>query len=608
MSRNNNFRSFNFFISNFSLIKGLKLENMDISSLPEGLLTLKDPRKNGYASFKINAPMPFNQLIACVCCDRNGEVETFVNVFDEEFSFGTFRPGQSESKSKKTAKAEMDGDILRLKSKAAEIYVRIELRPLKDKKTSIKTANFVFTDSSIDFLKESSGAVFKKELKLAVKGVSQMARPFERARDICSPTSISCVLRYYKINREPEETAGAVEDISQGIFGNWLFNCAYANWLGLFAFAARLNSLREAQAFIEKRIPLIASITFSKDELKGAPLQETRGHLLVIKGFTKNGDVITADPAAPKDSLTEITYSRNEFEKVWLGNKYGLCYIILKDLRALAAPSFPFSSLYSDKGLKKIETQILSGEKIKCLEYGKKTDIAAENQKTLAGKGLIPYRGYADKIDFSLPEFPAAAVKDKFAPVYDCLLRKTQTELSMGTRLEILSKPAESFVLARSSGLPFIVGEKSLISLEKKLSEKEARSAIINSAKKFIKDKYVWGGKSAYGVDCSGLASLCYISAGIEIPRNARDQYHSAKKIDFNQLKRGDLIFSSPKDAKEIDHVMIYCGRGEIIEATMDCGCVRKIPLIKKFSFDFGCKFRNGDIANSKRIFFGSFI
>ena len=70
--------------------------------------------------------------------------------------------------------------------------------------------------------------------------------------------------------------------------GNWPFNTAYAARLAGKAFVTRLRSLREAERFIVAGIPVVASISFGRGELDGAPISSTNGHLLVIVGFTQD--------------------------------------------------------------------------------------------------------------------------------------------------------------------------------------------------------------------------------------------------------------------------------------------------------------------------------
>jgi len=63
-------------------------------------------------------------------------------------------------------------------------------------------------------------------------------------------------------------------------------------------------------------------------ELPGFLLGRTNGHLLVIRGFQPNGDVITNDPAVKTDPEARKTYRRADFERVWLGGSGGVVYVI----------------------------------------------------------------------------------------------------------------------------------------------------------------------------------------------------------------------------------------------------------------------------------------
>ncbi|MEW6040970.1 MAG: C39 family peptidase, partial [Elusimicrobiota bacterium] len=73
----------------------------------------------------------------------------------------------------------------------------------------------------------------------------------------------------------------------------------------------------------------IASITFGPKELKNSPLNNTKGHLVVIRGFDKKGRVIVNDPAAPDATSVERIYDRKEFARAWIKNKLGTSYVIM---------------------------------------------------------------------------------------------------------------------------------------------------------------------------------------------------------------------------------------------------------------------------------------
>ncbi|MFC7668012.1 NlpC/P60 family protein [Hymenobacter humi] len=67
----------------------------------------------------------------------------------------------------------------------------------------------------------------------------------------------------------------------------------------------------------------------------------------------------------------------------------------------------------------------------------------------------------------------------------------------------------------------------------------------------YLKAPYVWGGKSVFGLDCSGLCQQLYGMVGIQLPRDARQQIDHGQPVHFvAQAKPGDLAFSTtPKAA-----------------------------------------------------------
>jgi hypothetical protein len=110
--------------------------------------------------------------------------------------------------------------------------------------------------------------------------------------------------------------------------GNWTFNTAYAASNGLEAKVVRLKSLADAERWTAHRVPVIASIAYGEGELPGSPIPSSNGHLLVIRGFDENGDVLTNDPAGPSDDQVRITYPREAFEKAFLNHSNGTVYLI----------------------------------------------------------------------------------------------------------------------------------------------------------------------------------------------------------------------------------------------------------------------------------------
>ena len=140
----------------------------------------------------------------------------------------------------------------------------------------------------------------------------------------CSPTSTSMVMAYWGqtvgdqslVRTVPETAAGCYDHVYNGT-GNWPFNTAHTASLGLVGYVTRLYSLSDAEPFIKAAIPLIISIAFKPGELPGAPISQTAGHLIVLRGFDKNGDPIVNDPASANDSVVRRVYPRAALEKAW---------------------------------------------------------------------------------------------------------------------------------------------------------------------------------------------------------------------------------------------------------------------------------------------------
>jgi hypothetical protein len=168
----------------------------------------------------------------------------------------------------------------------------------------------------------------------------------------CSPTSTSMVVSYWSqktgTNYDPtpaeyswvtdvlgpnhvdpgvDYTARAVYDYHYNGAGNWPFNAAYAASRGLVGDVTALHNLREAEPFIRAQIPLVASVAWESNKLEGA-IKSTNGHLMVIGGFTANGNVIAYDPASDTDALVRHVYDRAQFEQAWIPASGGIVYVI----------------------------------------------------------------------------------------------------------------------------------------------------------------------------------------------------------------------------------------------------------------------------------------
>ena len=92
-------------------------------------------------------------------------------------------------------------------------------------------------------------------------------------------------------------------------------------------------------------------------------------------------------------------------------------------------------------------------------------------------------------------------------------------------------------------------------------------SSIVSNASKYMGTPYVYGGTSSSGLDCSGLVYKALTEAGIDVPRTTAQGYKDmADKISESNIKPGDLVFFGANGL--VDHVGIYMGNGQMINAT----------------------------------------
>lgn len=92
----------------------------------------------------------------------------------------------------------------------------------------------------------------------------------------------------------------------------------------------------------------------------------------------------------------------------------------------------------------------------------------------------------------------------------------------------------------------------------------------ISKAKKMLNIRYVWGGTTPRGFDCSGLVQYTYRAAGINLPRTAATQYRATRKVKHQKNARaGDLVFFHLPIARKvyINHVGIYLGGNRVLHA-----------------------------------------
>ncbi|MGY8954057.1 MAG: C40 family peptidase [Flavobacteriales bacterium] len=95
-----------------------------------------------------------------------------------------------------------------------------------------------------------------------------------------------------------------------------------------------------------------------------------------------------------------------------------------------------------------------------------------------------------------------------------------------------------------------------------------SREKIVDNAMMYVNAPYLWGGRSPFGIDCSGFTQLVYKIGGKKLPRDAYQQAEIGQTLSFvEEAENGDLAFFDNEEGSII-HVGILLGENEIIHSS----------------------------------------
>jgi gamma-D-glutamyl-L-lysine dipeptidyl-peptidase len=203
-----------------------------------------------------------------------------------------------------------------------------------------------------------------------------------------------------------------------------------------------------------------------------------------------------------------------------------------------------FSNIYKKSSkISEVVSQII---------YGEKFIILSKNGNWIKIKSSFDnYVGYIKNEKYTSKHKPSYKVYSLKAIIFNKQNKKTKKFLPFGSKVSVIKKNKKFLEFENNKWL-----KKSDL---KKINHKEKN--FIKIFKLFLKTKYVWGGKTYKGIDCSALLQLYYYYNNLFYPRDTKDQIKYSKKNTKREIfKDGNIIFWK-------GHVAICINSKELIHA-----------------------------------------
>ena len=191
--------------------------------------------------------------------------------------------------------------------------------------------------------------------------------------------------------------------------------------------------------------------------------------------------------------------------------------------------NYPIANIYSKPSLSsEVSSQILYGEKLKIL--------SKKNNWFKIKTHYDNYIGYIKKYEMLKSFKPSKKIFKLKSRIYKKKKNKflpTNKFLYFGSGISIKDKIRNYIEFNKNQWIKK--------NDTKKINHKE--KDFIKIFKLFLNSKYLWGGKTCRGVDCSALIQIFFYYNRVFFPRDSKDQIKFCKKKIYKKFSKGDIIF-----------------------------------------------------------------
>ncbi|HET9570225.1 MAG TPA: C40 family peptidase [Bacteroidales bacterium] len=254
----------------------------------------------------------------------------------------------------------------------------------------------------------------------------------------------------------------------------------------------------------------------------------------------------------------------------------------------LSLPVLPIRSEPSERA--EMTTQLLFGEQVEILEVHENW-LLVRNQAD-------GYEGWAtEKMLTKVSEESLKTLNQQKS-----LLLRDPITVFQSVDSGVLHLPAGSRLFIKNKH--FLTPLNTEIFPEKEIEKlaytKALPDRILQTAYQFVNAPYLWGGKTIFGIDCSGLTQVAASVNGFQIPRDACDQALLGEEEFLSLSLPGDLAFFANSEGR-IVHVGIVCGQNKILHAS---GSVHVDDLDEQGIYSRELKTYTHRLHSIKRIFY----